>query len=101
MAPTVTRPKAKIGIEPPAEALTEGEPFFCTDAKHPSPAGSATPLLDMFDLERVFYVEPGALGCPTCPACKRQTSSIPIVDATSLPPSLQTLKERLDAAQHA
>lgn len=72
-----------------------GNPFFCTDAKHPGADGRP---LDMFDLARVFFVDPFFEACPVCPACKKQVSAIPLTDAATLPPGLQAVKDRLDGA---
>lgn len=101
----VRRPRntlvAALPVGPvPERSADEGDAFFCTEGRHPAPQGSPSPFLEMFDMGRVFFVPQGMIGCPVCPACKRQVAAVPLDDPTRLPQSLQVVHDRLNAASH-
>lgn len=68
--------------------------YFCLNADHP---GVGALRAELYDESRHFSSSDG--GAPTCPKCNKSGSSLVVDDPTQLPPSIQMIKDRFEAAE--
>lgn len=99
----VTKPPTVPATSPPDPPVAVADPpkvkgplYFCLEATHPGPAGSGG-RAEVYDTARFF--DSDVEGAPFCPGCNRNVSALPVDDDTVLPPSIQLLKDRLQASE--
>lgn len=68
--------------------------YFCLNADHPGLTGLRA---ELYDESRHFASSDG--GSPTCPKCNKTGSSLVVDDPSQLPPSIQLIKDRFEAAE--
>lgn len=88
---------AELAPVPPKITKT-GKPketyYFCLNADHP---GTIVGRAELYDESRHFTSSDG--GAPQCPRCVKPGSALVVADPSQLPPSIQLIKDRFDAAE--